>query len=457
MSGIVRLVQFGYGLSTRVANNRDGSQREMGKWIGEQLCEMGPLYIKLGQGVSARRDIVSPEIAEELSKLQDAAPPFSLKNRKLFDDLNDYSVSDDPFACASIAGVFKGTYKGQNVVFKVRRPGLDASFTSELDNLNRGLRFLSASGIKSVQAMATVVQQCTPLLKGELSMENETNNMRTFLADVADVSWIKVPRVLHSTDDYIIMEYVKGYKISEIPDYLDKKDIAMKLMASFAIQVLRNGRFHADLHPGNISVSEQGDINFYDFGVVLEIKDLRNHFLDLTRAVVLRDVAMMIDSMRAAGIIVSLRNRAGLRDLMTDLLGYMENADMDRFHASVLDNKLLTGKGREMFTLNDRFIYLMRSLSMIEGCCRQIYPDFNYKDFVENLFPYLKFDDNDFMKMAMGSVRDLASLPRIVQNISDNISDTTLTQETSNDMMVVVIRLQTFIVIMLAFYGILHS
>jgi predicted unusual protein kinase regulating ubiquinone biosynthesis (AarF/ABC1/UbiB family) len=110
-----------------------------------------------------------------------------------------------------------------------------------------------------------------------------------------------------------------------------------------------------------------------------------------------------------------------------------------------------------MFVLSDKFIYLMRSLSMVEGSCRQLYPDFNYKDFVDVLLPYIRVRDNDFMQMFVDVFRDTAALPKMVQNISEGMEDSHEFRKEVDNSLLGMLRFQIAITVMSIMYVFLHS
>lgn len=444
---VARLVHFGGNLYIRSCASPDLSKDyALGEWLCEELTSMGPLYMKLGQFFSSRQDVVPEAIAKTLSLLQDSAPAFPLDRGYLNGLMNaQFTVCDKPLAAASMASVFSGTYAGCSAVFKVQRPGLRDHFSSELGTLTNLLGVLSLTGIHSFVTVNRVFKDCVPLLNKELDFEEEAKSLVSFRKSLSDVHWITVPRVFFCAKDVIVMEYVASIKLTDVDNLraagLEGKDIAMKLMASFSIQILRNGFFHGDPHPGNVGVSKNGNIVFYDAGIVMDVRRLRKHFLQLTRSIAAQDVDAVIESMLLAGIVSSMRDRRALRYIVKSLLDYVKETDIKKLHSSVVGGKL-SGTSN-LFQLDTTFVYLMRSMSMVEGSCKLIDPDFNYKDFVDLLLPRIRLKDNHIFSTAFEMMRDAAAVPKSVKQISDALEEQNVVLEESVNNINVIVKAQS--------------
>lgn len=454
LARVLRLVNFGGDLYLKSRVSRDlANDYALGEWVCKELTLMGPLYMKLGQFFSSRQDVVPEAIAKPLSLLQDDAPAVPLDKDYLKSIIQArFTVHETPLAAASMASVFSGTYAGRSAVFKVQRPGLRDHFSSELKMLTDTLRVLSLTGIQSIVTMNKVLNDCIPLLNKELDFEEEARSLTAFRKSLSDVQWISVPRVFFCTKDVLVMEYVGSIKITDLERIesagLLGCEIAMKLMASFAVQILRNGMFHGDPHPGNVGVAENGNIVFYDAGIVMDIRLLRKQFLLLTRSIAAQDVESVIESMISAGIVSSMRDRRALKVIVKSLLDYVQHTDIKKLHSSVIGGKL-SGTAN-VFQLDKTFVYLMRSMSMVEGSCKLLDPDFNYKDFVDILLPRIRLRDNHIMTAAFEMVRDAAAVPKSVKQISDALEEQNLVLEESVNNINVILKAQSALCTMLA-------
>lgn len=459
---LFRLSQFGVGLMSRYSNCKNSEDlTQLGKWTKEELCSMGPLYIKIGQFLSAREDLVCKEIVAELALLQDNTPKFHSDSKHLEAILpKPFRVSKSPLATASIAGVFYGEYDGKEAIFKIRRPGIKESFTDDLNLASNVLNILSVTQIKPFVAAKDILCECSPLLIAELDFKKEGRNLERFKKSLSDIEWIKVPRVYFNSDDVIVMEYVQSVKINDTKSLsemeIDTVEVSIKLMTSFALQILRNGLFHGDPHPGNIGVRPNGSIVFYDLGVSLNVKQLRKHLVGITKAIAFQDVSGMITALQNSGIITSLKDRSSLRMIIVELFEYSKHTDPKKFHSSLINKKLVSGNKPTTFKLDGTFVYLMRSMSMVEGICKTLDPKFNYEDFLKILLPRINMQDANIVEGVFGVFRDMSYLPQTVRSMSETMEERYEMQKDSFHDMNIVMKMQSTFLILVILYMCLH-
>jgi ubiquinone biosynthesis protein len=271
------------------------------------LQELGPTFVKFGQIVSSRADQIPPEWQREMEKLQSNVAPFSARTARAIiqDELGDTpealfaTFEEQPFAAASTAQVHKATLKdGTQVVIKIQRPNIDVTVKADL-NVMRDL----AKNIQQREQWAReidlrgMVDEFASGVATELDYRNEATNMRLLAQNMQQFSALHIPRIFPelSTSKVLTMEFIKGVKINEVDKIeaagLDRKDLARQFTQAMTKQVLFDGFFHADPHPGNILVElDTGRISFLDLGLMGEMsRQQRMAMLDLLYSIQQQD------------------------------------------------------------------------------------------------------------------------------------------------------------------------
>jgi len=282
---------------------KSAARKLIARDLRQGLLELGPTFIKLGQLLSTRIDILTKEYIDELKILQDNVPGFSgdtavaVIERELGMKIDEaYATFDKrPLAAASLGQVHRATLKdGKEVVVKVQRTGLDDLFKNDLQNLKFAAKVFDKIDPKSDGAdrdWVSIYEESAKLLYQEIDYKNEAKNCIRFREQFRDIEWIKVPEVYSelTTPRIITMEYVPSVKISDVEKIeemgLDRAKLAERSAISYLEQLSKYGFFHCDPHPGNIGVDAGipgGRLVYYDFGMMDEITgDLRTGLVDL--------------------------------------------------------------------------------------------------------------------------------------------------------------------------------
>lgn len=281
------------------------------------LEELGPTFIKIGQILATRPDIVPESFIQEFQKLHDSVRQENFEDirniiekelGKSPDDLF-LSFQSDPIACASMAVVYTAKLKsGEEVVVKVQHPHAKETMVSDINILRRLARFLKFTPPGAVINPVEVVDELWSMLKNELDFLIEAQNIKTFYEHNKDVNCIVVPKVYseYSTQNILVMQYIKGIKIAN-KDALENEgyileDIASKLVNNYLKQIFTDGFFHADPHPGNLLISAN-KIAFIDFGMMGTLsKGIRNKFNAFLMGIVSRDIDSIAQSILRIGI-----------------------------------------------------------------------------------------------------------------------------------------------------------
>ena len=366
------------------------------------LEELGPTFIKLGQLLSTRSDIVPADILEELKKLQDRIPPvpgteiMAQIHRELGYPVEELfeEFEETPLATASIAQVHRGVLKsGERIVCKVRRPGIEEVIETDLD-IMMGLAYLVEKHLPGgdVYDPVSLVKEFRRTIYRELDFSREGRTTDRFAANFADDETVHIPEVFwdYTGKTVITLEYISGIKISQLEELeaagLDLKLIARNGADNFLRQVFIHGLFHADPHPGNLHVLPDNTICIFDFGMVGRLDDdLKLHLTELLLCVLRRDVDRLVMQLLYSG---DLHDESNLKNLKRDLTEFIDD------YYDILLQDLKVGKllidfidilteYKIKFPAN--LMLLSRALFVMEGLGKQLDPDFNM---VEQLKPF---------------------------------------------------------------------
>ena len=260
------------------------------EFIRDGLFKLGPTFVKLGQVVSTREDLLEKEYTEVLKDLQDNVPGFGGEKAKAIvaqelgkpvDEVFD-SFELEPIAAASLGQVHRAVYKGSPVAVKVQRAGLKELFDTDLKNLKVLVKLLDKFDPKSDGAdrsYADIYDESSKLLYEEIDYTLEGKNAARFDESLkaGGIDYVRVPTVFWeaTTPRVLTMEFVESFKLTDIErveaEGLDRKELAKKTADAFLAQILRTSYFHCDPHPGNLCVNKQGQLVYYDVGMMNEL------------------------------------------------------------------------------------------------------------------------------------------------------------------------------------------
>jgi ubiquinone biosynthesis protein len=365
--------------------------------------ELGPTFIKLGQLLSTRPDVLGQEYIQEFSKLQDKVPAVSFEevNTQIQRELGYPAeelfseFSKEPLAAASIAQVHRGKLKsGEEVVFKVRRPGIVEIIETDIDVL-MGLAYLIEQHVPAVALYDPVglVKEFRRNIMRELNFTREGRTVDRFAINFSDSETVYTPKIFwdFSGDIVLTMEYVEGIKISALKDLTasgyDLKEIASRGADAFLKQVLDFGLFHADPHPGNVFILPDQVICMLDYGMVGRLgQDLKDQLVDLLKALLDRDVDRIISQLLYSG---ELTDNSNLKNLRRDLHDFIEDyydIVLQDIKVGKLLNEFIEILTHHRIHLPADFMLLAKALVIMEGVGRQLDPEFNM---ISHMRPYV--------------------------------------------------------------------
>uniref|UniRef100_A0A6C0J3E0 ABC1 atypical kinase-like domain-containing protein n=1 Tax=viral metagenome TaxID=1070528 RepID=A0A6C0J3E0_9ZZZZ len=390
---------------------------ELGRWTRDELLDLGPTFVKLGQIASTRGDLYPPEFTKELESLQDNVPPFDFNLMKDVVNIDIFKDFEEiPFKSASIGQVHKATLKnGKKVVVKLKRPGILNIMKTDTNNVKKILDFIQSIGVDTGSSSNFVLNDSIEYLLGEADYRQEVENAIKFRRSLKGIDWIKVPYVYkkYCTDDMIVMEYVEADKITEIKNKrINRKKVCEALVNSYVIQTMDSGLFHGDPHPGNLAISKDGKLVFYDFGLLIELNDeLKQGFSDLFGCIINRDTKGVVQILIKLGVIVPTSSDVSdIEVFFETILGYLETLD----GGAIMNDELAAELAMEKpFVVPTSFVYLAKSFSLIEGICLQLDPDFDYFTYLEPMIQEQFLESLDISEIIMNTTEIPSKIGKI--------------------------------------------
>lgn len=410
------------------------------------LEELGPTFIKFGQILSTRPDIVPTEVLDELQSLQDHIPAVSTDeikaqiHRELGYPTEELfkKFEDTPLATASIAQVHRGTLKnGEEIVCKVRRPNIESVIETDLD-IMMGLAYMVEKHLPGGELYDPVglVREFRRTLHRELDFSREGRTTERFAANFADDETVHIPKVFwdYTGQTVLTLEYVSGIKISN-QDELKKADLDLEIIArngadNFLKQVFIHGLFHADPHPGNIHILPGNILCIFDFGMVGRLdEDLKLHLTELLLCVLRRDVDHLISQLLYSG---DLHDDSNIKNLKRDLTEFIDD------YYDIMLQDLKVGKllldfveilTEHQIKFPSNLMLLSRALFVMEGIGRQLDPNFNMvaqlKPFAEQIIKN-RYSPTNIAKDAARTLQSYQalgkSLPRDIKEFINRIN-----------------------------------
>ncbi|MBE9234938.1 AarF/ABC1/UbiB kinase family protein [Anabaena aphanizomenioides LEGE 00250] len=366
-------------------------------WIRETFLNLGPTFIKVGQLFSTRADIFPSEYVEELSKLQDRVPAFNYEQveaiieQELGKKIPElfHSFEPVPLAAASLGQVHKAVlHSGESVVVKVQRPGLKKLFEIDLQILKGIARyFQNHPKWGRGRDWMGIYEECCRILWEEIDYLNEGRNADTFRRNFRAYNWVKVPRVYwrYATSRVITLEYVPGIKVSQYDALeaagVDRKAIARYGAQAYLHQLLNNGFFHADPHPGNLAVSADGALIFYDFGMMGTIKsNVREGLMETLFGIAQKDGDRVVQSLIDLGAIAPIDDMGPVRRSVQYMLDNFMDKPFESQSVAAISEDLYEIAYNQPFRFPATFTFVMRAFSTLEGVGKGLDPEFNFME-----------------------------------------------------------------------------
>jgi ubiquinone biosynthesis protein len=405
------------------------------------LTELGTTFIKLGQMLSTRRDLVGPAQADELAKLQSNAPadPFEATKATVEAELKKplgelfATFEQTPLASASIGQVHRATlHDGRPVVVKVQHPNIGPKIESDLSILTT-LAELAEKYLAEVRPYkpTAVVSEFGKLLSRELDFRRELRHLQVFARNFAKDDTVKFPTPIgsHSSARVLTMERLDGVPLSvQLPAEVEhsvRSELARRGARVFLDMIFRDGFFHADPHPGNVLILPGGVIGLLDAGMVGRVDDtLRANIEKGMVAVMMRDAAALTDLVMTVGQVPPDLDAAALQAEVADQLTFYWGMPLDQFELSVALDELTEAVRRFQIVLPPAMSLLVKVLVMLEGTARLLDPKFNLTAVLEQYrgrFTRRRLSPKRMVQRFASGLRDweevLGTLPRMARDV----------------------------------------
>jgi ubiquinone biosynthesis protein len=387
--GIASLIPVNRGIFKRPVDGMAISQAEQ---VRLALEDLGTTFIKLGQILSTREDLLPPAYIAELSKLRDQVPPVPTESilaviEQSFDKPVEAlykSFDHEPLAAASIGQVHAAVlHTGESVVVKVQKPGISAQVEEDLAILQQIARFAQRRApLAEAYDLVALIDEFGRTLRSELDYLREGRNADQFRANFSHSRDIVIPRVYWelTSPRVITEERIKGIKFDDIAAIdaagIDRKLLARRSARIIFRQIFDHRFYHADPHPGNFTVLPDARIGVFDFGMVGRIDNVTHDaLLALAAGVVRQDAGDVVDGLAVLNVVKHGADRNGLRRDVQHLLDRYLGMSLAEFRFDVVINDVMTIIRRRQLQLPPELSLLMKTLAMEEGVGRRIDPD----------------------------------------------------------------------------------
>ncbi len=394
------------------------------QWLVGTLLDLGPTFVKIGQALSTRADLLPLEYVKALGQLQDRVPGFdpnqaiAIIESELGHSLETLyrEFERTPIAAASLGQVHRATlHTGEEVVVKVQRPGLERLFRLDFRILGRLVRWADrifpAARHYNLEA---IHEEFADILFQEIDYVQEAMNADRFRHNFAGHSRIVVPQVYprYTTKRVLTMEYVPGIKVNDRQSLMaigiDPREVNQLGICAYLKQLLQDGFFQADPHPGNMAVSLDGKLIFYDFGMMAQVQPInRNQMVQTFFAVLRKDTDQVVHTLIEMGLIEPMADLTPVKRIVGVLVERFADKPIEVQALKSLRNELYAVFEQQPFRLPAKMTFIIKALTTLDGVARDLDPNYSLlaaaKPFVKSLAT----------TRSSGSVSELARQARI--------------------------------------------
>lgn len=417
----------------------------MGVRLRMALEELGPTFIKLGQILSTREDLIPPDVIEELTKLQDDVKEFSIKEAKRifheetgFELLKEFEKFDlEPLAAASIGQVYRAKIKGKNVIVKIQRPDIEDTIRMDLKIMNRVSQLIDKTINKSgVVSFEKVIKEFSYYLQRELDYTHEAQNAHVFYQNFSSDNSVEIPDIYwnYVTKKVLVMDEVIGIKIDDTEKLeklgYNKEKIASILASSFMKQILVDGVFHGDPHPGNIMVIDQNKIGYIDFGIVGYLDEQsKNFIITIVKSIRNKNTDKIAEALVDINKDVEDIDEDSLKKDIYSVMSTYIDLPFDRVDLAQMMNDMMNVSNDYKLAIPAQLTLLVKAIVIIQGTINTLKPDFSVFDmvsgFAENMYKgnvNIKKTAYELLDLFTDTYRNTMKAPRKFWKVLDNLS-----------------------------------
>jgi predicted unusual protein kinase regulating ubiquinone biosynthesis (AarF/ABC1/UbiB family) len=361
----------------------DDDHRARARKLTGTIASLGPSFIKLAQVFAIRADIVPRIYLGELSKLHDRVPPFPTAQlrRRIQDELKRplelvfERFDEEPLAAASLGQVHRARYRGEEVIVKVLRPGVEELVATDIQIVRSVLFTLEQMADHHIiRAARTIIEEFSRVIAEEMDFEHEAENIERFQEMFRDSDFVIIPEVYRevTTTRVLVMKFYEGFRVTEVDEVLkhniDIQRVVHNLIEFYGDQLLIHGFFHADPHPGNILVRPDARIVLLDYGMVIEItSDFRRDLLRATIAAVRQDMDELIDLFYKLDLLEPDVSPSSVKEAAQAILSIHFDKKLTQRQIQEISNQILNTFYRFPLTLPSSLVYILRTAALVEG------------------------------------------------------------------------------------------
>jgi len=383
-----RFLLFGRSRTVSPAVRQRRAQRLL-----ESLITLGPTFIKLGQLLSTRPDILPPEYLSEFAHLQDDVPAARWEDARQVVEAELGPVDEafeefdtEPISGASLGQVYVARFEGEPVAVKVRRPNVEALVEADL----RVIRWLLPVLMRFVDnarsfSLETLADEFAKTIREEMDYEREAAMLEEIQGNFAGNEWVRIPVVVErrSTGRVLTMEYVGGTKINDL-DALDERGIdrsalAERLQRIYLQMIIDDGVFHADPHPGNLAVQDDGTLVFYDFGMSGYVDPfVQDRIVDFYAAIARRDIDAILDALIAMGTLSPEADRQLMAEVAELAIQDASGQEVEQYRVQQIVTQLEDTIYEFPLRLPPNLALVLRVATVVEGVCVTLDSEFDF-------------------------------------------------------------------------------
>ncbi len=384
--------------------NKEHNQEKQALWLKESIIGLGPTFIKLGQSMGTRADLLPLPFVKELGTLVDDVPAFPNEvafariekelDKKINEVYDEFEIA--PVAAASLGQVYRAKLKGgEEVAVKIQRPNLESVIKGDVEILKKVAKFAERFPSLNENAdWAGMLKEFDTTIHEEMDYASEGRNAERFTESFKSWTNIHVPKIYWdaTTSKVLTMDFIHGTKVTEIEELRAQKVSPAKvnrlLIKTYLKQLLEDGFFHADPHPGNLLVMEDGRLAFFDFGMVGRITpNLQAKMIDAFFHVVSKDPEGIAQDLIDLDFLKPGADEDSVRDVVKRMFKFHLDLKLKDVNFKELTYDLADVMYDYPFRLPANFTYIMRALMTLEGIGIVTDPEFN---FFETAKPYAK-------------------------------------------------------------------
>jgi predicted unusual protein kinase regulating ubiquinone biosynthesis (AarF/ABC1/UbiB family) len=440
------------GISTDLLlnKNRPQRQRRPAQKLVNTLIRLGPTFIKIGQTLSTRVDLLPPAYVEALAQLQDRVPAFSsvtaieIIEQELGQPLgNLYQEFDpQPIAAASLGQVHRARlYSGELVVVKVQRPGLEELFQLDFQILQQLMQFCESKfPWTRTYGLTAIYQDFFTLLFQEIDYVNEGQNADRFRHNFRHQKTVIAPTIYWrlTTSKVLTMSYLPGIKIDRREDLIAAGFQPQKInqvgICCYLQQLMIDGFFQGDPHPGNMAITAEGKLAVYDFGMMTQLPaNAKEQMIDTFLSIIRKDPTAVVQNLTAMGLLVEVENMRPIKKVIGFLLDRFTERPVNIQEFEQIRSEVASMYAQQPFRLPPEMTAILKALSTLDGIARTLDPEYNLVAAAQPFIRRIALSERKTIARRLGQqatnfmakrLRGQADTTLLVQQLEDQLAET---------------------------------